>query len=76
MSGDEHPPDRRLPTTLDEEIRHGHRAPEGKAHMQAHPIIEGQQGRPDSPPPPPPKPIPGVENIARPTPPAPESSES
>jgi hypothetical protein len=74
MSQDEQLADRRVPTGDDTETR-GHRAPEGKAHMQPHPIIEGQQERPDRPPPPPPEPIPGVENIARPTPPAPESSE-
>jgi hypothetical protein len=65
---------RREPTTFDEEFR-GHRAPEAKAHMQAHPIIEGHaEASPAGPPPPPPAPIPGVENIARPTPPPPQAS--
>lgn len=50
-------------------LRHGHGAPEYKAHMEPQPIIEGHvEVVPATPPPPPPRPAPGVENIARPVP--------
>lgn len=46
----------------------GHGAPEERAHMQAHPLIEGhmQTSPMGPPPPPPPPPTPGIENVAQP----------